>query len=118
MVKMMDQYLARRSPEICHAGTRWLFPRRDGTGPVGPSELAARITRRIRRVTGLEMNAHLFRHFAVMLWLEANPGGFEGARRLLGHSEVSHTINMYSGLEGQAAIRAFSDLVTKKQKTR
>jgi len=118
MVKMMDQYLARRSPEICPAGTRWLFPRRDGTGPVGPSELAARITRRIRRETGLEMNAHLFRHFAVMLWLEANPGGFEGARRLLGHSEVSHTINMYSGLEGQAAIRAFSDLVTKKQKTR
>jgi integrase len=115
-LKMMDQYLARRSPEICPPGTRWLFPRRDGTGPLDPSQLASRITRRIRRETGLEMNVHLFRHFAVMLWLDANPGSYEAARRLLGHSEVSHTINMYSGLERQAAIRAFSDLVTTKQK--
>lgn len=117
-LKMMDQYLARRSPEIRPTGTRWLFPRRDGTGPVEPSQLAARITRRIRRETGLEMNAHLFRHFAVMLWLDANPGGYEAARRLIGHSELSQTINMYSGLEGQASIRAFSDLVTQKQKVR
>lgn len=117
-VKMMDQYLARRSPKICPPGTRWLFSRRDGTGPTGPSELAGRITRRIRRETGLEMNAHLFRHFAVMLWLDANPGSYEAARRLLGHSEVSHTINMYAGLESRASIRAFSDLVTKKQKRR
>lgn len=117
-LKMMEQYLARRSPEICPGGTRWLFPRRDGTGPVDPSQLAARITQRIRREIGLEMNVHLFRHFAVMLWLDANPGSYEAARRLLGHSEVSHTINMYSGLEGQASIRAFSDLVTKKQKGR
>lgn len=116
-LRIMDRYLARRSPEICPPGTRWLFPRRDGTGPTGPSELASRITRRIRRETGLEMNAHLFRHFAVMLWLDANPGSYEAARRLLGHSEVSHTINMYSGLEGQSAIRAFSDLVTQKQKS-
>lgn len=117
-LKMLDQYLARRSPEICPGGTRWLFSRRDGAGPTGSSELAGRISRRIRSEIGLEVNVHLFRHFAVMLWLDANPGSYEAARRLLGHSEVSHTINMYSGLEGQASIRAFSELVTKKQKGR
>lgn len=80
---------------MCPPSTRWLFPRRDGTGPTGPSELASCITRRIRRETGLEMNAHLFRHFAVMLWLDANPGSYELARRLLGHSEVSHDQHVF-----------------------
>ena len=39
-------------------------------------------------------------------------------RRLLGHSEVSHTINMYSGLEVRMAMRAFSDLLDRKRGTR
>lgn len=116
VLKMIDRHLAQRSPHLCPAGTRWLFPRRDGAGPVDPNQLSSRISRRIHRETGLEMNAHLFRHFAVMLWLDANPGAYEVARRLLGHSEVSHTINMYSGLEGRAAVRAFSDLVSQKRK--
>jgi|GEM_PF-2456211 len=113
--KMIDRYLTRRSPHRCPAGTRWLFSRRDGSGPIEGGELSVRISRRIRRETGLEMNAHLFRHFAVMLWLDANPGAYEAARRLLGHSAVSHTINMYSGMEGQSAIRAFAELVTQKK---
>jgi integrase len=60
---------------------------------------------------GFEVNAHLFRHLAVMNWLDANPGGYEVARRLLGHSEVSRTINLYSGLEVKSATRAFADLI-------
>lgn len=61
------------------------------------------------------MNAHLFRHFAVMNWLDANPGAYEGARRLLGHSEVSSTIKMYSGLEVRAATKTFADLIEAKK---
>lgn len=62
-----------------------------------------------------QVNAHLFRHFAVMLWLDANPGSYEVARRLLSHSAVSHTIAMYSGLEGDAAIRKFAEVVARKK---
>ncbi len=116
LTRMLDRHLASRSPELCPKGTPWLFPRRDGRGPIHPNQLALRLARRIRRETGLEMNAHLFRHFAVMIWLDANPGGYEVARRLLGHSELSHTLNMYSGMEGRSAIKAFSDLVTAKQR--
>ena len=115
VIQMIDRHLGTRSPELCPAGTAWLFPRRDGTGPVDPGQLASRIAKRIRKETGLEMNAHLFRHFAVMNWLDANPGAYEVARRLLGHSEVSHTINMYSGLEVKSATKAFADLVGRKK---
>jgi hypothetical protein len=51
-----------------------------------------------------------------MNWLDANPGGYEVARRLLGHSDLSHTINLYSGLEVTSATKAFSDLVSDLRK--
>ncbi len=91
------------------------FPQRSGARPIEPNCLAGWIAKRVRRETGFEMNAHLFRHFAVMMWLDANPGGYEVARRLLGHSELSHTINMYSGLEVRTATMAFSDLVADRK---
>lgn len=115
VIRMIDRHLATRAPELCPPGTPWLFPRRDGQGPVGIGQLPQRLSKRIWRETGLRMNAHLFRHFAVMNWLDANPGGYEVARRLLGHSEVSHTINMYSGLEVKAATKAFADLMETKK---
>ncbi|WP_209834799.1 site-specific integrase [Ruegeria sp. HKCCE3926] len=115
VLRMIDAHLKTRCPELCPAGTPWLFPRRKRCDPIDPNALSARISKRIRKETGLEMNAHLFRHFAVMNWLDANPGGYEVARRLLGHSEVNHTINMYSGLEARSATRAFADLVDAKK---
>ena len=115
LVGMIDQHLATRSPMMCRHGTRWLFPRRDYAAPVDPNQLSSRIFKRVRKETGLEVNAHLFRHLAVMNWLDANPGGYEVARRLLGHSEVSRTISLYSGLEVKSATRAFADLIETKK---
>ena len=115
VVRLIKLHLATRCPELCPSGTPWLFPRRDGSGPIDPNPLSSRLKKRIRKETGLEVNAHLFRHFAVMTWLDANPGGYEVARRLLGHSELSHTINMYSGLEARPATRAFADLIAAKK---
>ena len=112
---MIDQHLATRSPEMCPSGTPWLFPRRDGQGSVLPCQLASRIAKRVRKETGFVVNAHLFRHLAVMNWLDANPGSYEVARRLLGHSEVSRTISLYSGLEVKSATRAFADLIESKK---
>jgi integrase len=118
VVKLLDRHLGNRSPVLCPvlcpAGTSFLFPRRDGSAPITPSQLSSRLTKRVRKETGFEFNAHLFRHFAVMIWLDANPGAYEVARRLLGHSETSHTINMYSGLEHRSAARAFADLIDGK----
>lgn len=115
VIRMIDRHMVTRCPQMCPPGTPWLFPRRDGQAAMLPSQLASRIAKRVRNETGLEVNAHLFRHIAVMNWLDANPGGYEVARRLLGHSEVSHTINFYSGLEVKSATRAFADLIETKK---
>lgn len=113
--RMIDRHLSSRVPELCPPGTPWLFPRRDGRCPIDPNQLSSRLARRIRRETGLEVNAHLFRHLAVMVWLDANPGGYEAARRLLGHSELSQTLNMYSGLEARSATQAFARVIAQKK---
>ncbi|MEL6584956.1 MAG: hypothetical protein AAFQ36_14100 [Pseudomonadota bacterium] len=115
VVRLLNLHLKNRSAKLCPPGTPWLFPRRDGLGPVDRNQLSARIRKRLRRELGIHVHTHLFRHFAVMVWLEANPGSYEIAKRLLGHSELSHTINMYSGLEATAAIRAFGELIAQKR---
>ncbi|MFD2741727.1 tyrosine recombinase XerC [Sulfitobacter aestuarii] len=116
VVEMLDKHLATRVPHMCPAGTRYLFPQRTGHRAVDAAALAGRIKKRIWKETGLVVNAHLFRHFAVMLWLDANPGGYEVAARLLGHSELSHTIRLYSGMETRSATRAYAELIGRKMR--
>lgn len=113
--RMIDNHLATRAPALCPTGTPWLFPRRDGSAPMEGNPLSRRLAKRLRKEIGLEMNAHLFRHLAAMIWLDANPGAYEAVRRLLGHAELSHTINLYSGLEARAAIAAYGRVVAEKR---
>lgn len=118
LCRMLDRHLATRVPTLCPAGTPWLFPRRDGTGPVDRGTLGTRLKQRIRKEIGIEMNAHLFRHLAVMVWLEANPAGHEFARNLIGHSATSRTLSVYSGLEARAALKAYASLLETKKEGR
>lgn len=118
VVKLIERHVATRAPTLCPRSCLWLFPLRDGSGPSREGDLASRVTKCIRSETGLEVNVHLFRHLAAMIWLDANPGSYETVRRLLGHSDLSHTLNLYTGLEGRAATRAFADLIATKKEQR
>lgn len=111
VVELIDRHLATRSPALCPPGTPWLFPRRDGSAPIDLSHLSNNVSRTIRKETGLAFNMHLFRHLAAMLWLEARPGAYEVVRRLLGHSQLSHTLSVYAGLEAGTATRLFADVI-------
>jgi integrase len=111
VAEMIDLHLATRSPRLCPPGTPWLFPRRDGCAPMARSRLSTRVKARILRETGLVVNVHLFRHLACWIWLDANPGQYEVARRLLGHSALSTTLNAYAGFEAGTATRLFAEAV-------
>ena len=108
---MIDRLLATRSPRLCPPATPWLFPRRDGSGPMHDDGLSKRIRTRIRSEIGLPVNPHLFRHLSAKLMLDANPGGYEAVRQLLGHARLSSTLNVYTGLEAGTATRLFADVV-------
>jgi integrase len=108
---MIDRHLATRSPRLCPADTPWLFPRRDGAGPMHPDGLSKRIRTRLHRELGLDFHPHLFRHLAGKLLLEAYPGSYEAVRHLLGHARLSSTLNAYIGLEAATAARLFAEAV-------
>jgi integrase len=116
IVKLIDRHLATRTPQLCPAGTPWLFPRRDGTAPMNLSQFAARVRQRVFKELGLTVNVHLFRHIAAKIWLDANPGHYEALRRLLGHKELSQTINAYAGFEAGTATRLFAETVERAKR--
>ena len=108
---LIDAHLATWQPLLCAGPAPWLFPRRDGRAPMNRSQMADGIARRIRKEVGVEFNVHLFRHLAAMIWLDAHPGSYEVVRRLLGHAELSRTLDAYAGFEAGTATRLFGAVV-------
>ena len=84
-------------------------PRRHG--PMHDDGLSKRIREQTPRELGLSINPHLFRHLSAMLMLDANPGAYEAVRHLLGHAQLSSTLNVYTGLEARTAARLFAEAV-------
>jgi len=108
---LIDRHCATRSPWLCTPASPWLFPARQSQGPMDPNTLSRSIFRIIRKSTGLDVNAHLFRHLAAMLYLQAHPGEYEAVRRLLGHTQLSRTLNFYAGFEAGTATQLFADVI-------
>lgn len=108
---LIDKHCATRSPWLCTPASPWLFPARQSQGPMDPNTLSRSIFRIIRKSTGLDVNAHLFRHLAAMLYLQAHPGEYEAVRRLLGHTQLSRTLNFYAGFEAGTATQLLADVI-------
>lgn len=116
VVRMIDRHVATRSPKLCPSGTRWLFPKRDGSAPMSAAQMSTRISTRIRREIGVDFNMHLHRHLAAKIVLAELPGQFEVVRRLLGHSSTSSTLNAYVGFEAGTAAQLYADVLAKARK--
>jgi integrase len=116
VVAMIADHVATRAPEACPPGTLWLFPRRDGSGPIRLTYLATRVQDRIAKEIGLKVNMHLFRHIAAKILLEARPGQYEVVRRLLGLSSLSQTLSYYAGFEAGTATQLFADILERARR--
>lgn len=111
VVRMIDRHVSLRSPRLCPPGTPFLFPKRDGSGPMAAEQLATNFKKRLDQELGLKVNLHLFRHFAAHLLLEACPGNYEATRRLLGHSRLTSVINAYTGIETTLVSRRYAEII-------
>ena len=111
-VRLLEIYLQEFRPRLCDPTSPWLFPGRNGKHKAVVS-LSGQIKRTLRDELGIEMNAHLFRHFGAMLYLRANPGGYEVVRQVLEHRSVKTTVMAYTGMEGAAASKHFDATILK-----
>jgi len=82
--EVIDVYLARCRPLLAGDAEGFLFPARRG-GAMTPGKLAGQIKRTLWQETGIDLNAHAFRHLAALLFLRQYPGQYETTRQLLGH---------------------------------
>ena len=57
------------------------------------------------------MNPHLFRHAMAYVYLNANPGGYQVMRLMLGHKSLNTTVSSYSGAETKSAQAHFDKLI-------
>jgi integrase len=111
---MIIAYLREFRPRISSNPSKWLFPnvRGERRNTVG---FGAQISTIIARHTGIEMNPHLFRHFAVKLIEQSRPGSAELARRLLAHTSIATTINSYSENKTAIAHKHYEELIQAKR---
>ena len=89
----------------------FLFPGNKPGCHKHPDHFSRQFTKTIRRWTGLDVNPHLMRHLGAKLYLDANPGAYGVVRRVLGHTVMSTTVNNYTGLETDAALRHYHNVI-------
>jgi integrase len=114
-VKLIETYIARFRPAIAAPGNEFLFP---GVGQAVRSVTSMRTTlcEPVQRWVGVEINAHLLRHYAAWSYLKSHPGHYETVRRILGHKDIETTIRYYTGLEAEFAAISFDATVLSDRK--
>ncbi|WP_191059405.1 site-specific integrase [Geminicoccus harenae] len=110
--RLIKRYIDRFLPLLGKPGPQYLFPSPNG-GAKRPSTLSLQVAQAVRDATGHRIHLHLLRHFAAMIYLQANPGAYAAVQRILGHTTGSAAINAYVGLEAAAAARHFDDIVLR-----
>jgi integrase len=102
IVKMLLEYRERTAPKIIGERPATLFVNADGT-PKAENALGVLITNYARRRAGIILTPHQFRHLSAKVLLDAQPGGFETVRQLLGHKNLQTTVFSYAGIDSRRA---------------
>lgn len=110
VAKMIDRYMDRIWPLLAGPNCDVLFPGKDG-GPRHKAGFGEIISITCKRELGVRLTAHQFRHICGFLFLQRRPGDYETVRVLLGHKSIQTTIQFYAGMETEAAVRRFDEVV-------
>ena len=108
---MIFRFINTYRKHFADKGSDWLFPAPTGDGPRTPDHFGRLIKSKIFRETGLTANAHLFRSFSALIYLEAHPGNYEDVRRVVGHAKVETTTSFYAPTSSKAAFRRYGDVL-------
>jgi integrase len=115
-IELLKRYIREFRPRLAPATSTALFPGEGGRAKARHT-LGEQITKVIHLHTGMRMHPHLFRHATAKLFLDANPGGLEVVRRVLGHRSSDTTISYYTGMETAAAVRHFDETILQLRKS-
>jgi integrase len=110
LAKMLIEYRNRLVPKVLGRRPDRLFIKADGTAK-NQWAVAWLIRTVLKRRAGLQLSPHQFRHFTAKVVLDAEPGGFETVRQMLGHKSLGTTVSFYAGISSRRAARHHHDLI-------
>jgi integrase len=118
--RRLRQYLDKIRPKALMEGDEanpFLFPAQGPTvGPGAPFVgLIERLMRHTRRIVGIRMNPHLYRHFVGWLWLKEDPDRLPDVQRLLGHKSLETTLQHYAEIDEGLALDRWQKFLTDKK---
>ncbi|MFA7439968.1 MAG: terminase TerL endonuclease subunit [Sphingomonadaceae bacterium] len=87
-VAMLEIYLNEWRPKLCPTPSPWLFPAPDGSC-IGAKTMAHAIRAQTKRVLGVAITPHQFRHISAELFMMDNPDGLFTVSQHLGHRDVN-----------------------------
>ena len=111
---LLAAYRERYLPLISTEPTSLLFPNLSGCCR-DDTAFSTALSAFLRRETGLLMNAHLFRHLAVTLYLRNHPEDLETARRILGHKSLATTMRFYAYIKNDASFRRYDEFIATQR---
>lgn len=106
----LSDYVGRFRPALLKGPSSILFVSRTGLAKK-TTTLSTQFSAFIRRELGLQVNPHLLRHHAGMLWLNNMPGEYQPLSKLLGHSSSRTTELSYTGAESKTAQDRYHSLL-------
>ena len=108
---MLVRYVEVFRPVLLKSPTSKLFVGQNGKGKDSHT-LGRQFFTLIKRSLGLQVNAHLMRHFAGFTYLKANPGHYEAVRQMLGHKNIDTTTRFYAGVDTEAAFERYDEIIS------
>ena len=110
-VALFDLYVERFRPRLAQSDNSKLFPGRFG-GHRNAAGFSVQIKKTIKAFTGLDVNAHLFRHIANKLHLRVAPGDHVTIANVL-NDALSTVMNTYALFERSRDLQHYQKSIAK-----
>lgn len=115
-VALLETYLRDWRPKLCPHPSPWLFPAADGSC-IDPRTMAYAIGAQSKRVLGIAITPHQFRHISAELYLKDNPEGIFTVSQHLAHCDVNTTKRYYARPQQRQASRHFQEHILRSRET-
>ena len=113
-IELWRLYVEHARPKLTPGATPFLFPGMDDPGRARSTRaIAEQIGKATRRHLGIRLTPHQFRHLAAKFLLDARPGCYELVRALLGDRSIVTIINAYAGMEQEAAVDHYDQVMAE-----
>lgn len=111
---LLELYVQEFRPLLVEGASPWLFPGYGGKHKVDAA-LSAQMKKFVNAATGIDFHPHLIRKITTKLYLDADPGGIEVARRCLGHRDVRTTRRAYTQQQQRAAQLRYLEMLESRR---